>query len=190
MTHARTMAPPTLIVGQRRYIQRILLGVRTWWAGTRASAPLEQVATREMRDVLDALHAARVESAQWQERFERLATSPQLTLEYEEGAACSAWYDGVPVTNGQATLAACFDAAYADVWGTGGRMQPAFAEYLEGVEIERVRARFGDGSPEACRAAHVGDLRAAAQTLDRRPSERALAARLHDTANTLDGLLL
>ena len=74
---------------------------------------------------------ARRGAATWEQRFDRLAANtPHLTMEYEDGAAWVAWYDGCPAANGQATAAECFDAAMDEVWGDGGTMRPEFAARL------------------------------------------------------------
>lgn len=60
-------------------------------------------------------------------RFER-ATQGGWWIEVEEGAACIAYYKGRTVTNGQDTAEACFDTAYAMVWGPSGVMRREWQE--------------------------------------------------------------
>jgi hypothetical protein len=74
-----------------------------------------------------------------EDRFERCATD-EWFIEVEEGAACVAFYRDVNVTNGQHSIAECFDDAYAEVW-QNGVMRPEFAQRMREHEA-RVAARM------------------------------------------------
>jgi hypothetical protein len=75
-----------------------------------------------------------------EDRFERCATDAWL-IEVEDGAACVAFYRNATVTNGQHSIAECFDDAYAEVWGEGGVMRPEFAQRMREQEA-RAAARM------------------------------------------------
>lgn len=55
----------------------------------------------------------------WRDRFERAVLDGQWRIEVEGGAACVAYRGLHVVTNGQQSVAECFDAAYAKVWHEG-----------------------------------------------------------------------